>query len=417
MRPDYRKRGVATLTLRAALNHPRGPRLRRRRRRVARASAMGAPLYEKMGFELSAWSASGSSPRTKIDRARTRARTRTARTRTRTAFARGRPKLWPRRWTPRRSRRGGGTSWRPGAPRVPSCPRVAPGWDSRRRTREARASSSAPRRRRATRFRDGFRDDEADAFSRGSSSARNARRRVALGRAHRRGRVRPGTARGSAAERDERRDGDGAYARSRRAAEALRRAGFEPREATTRMRRSGGGAGGGGRGRRGGADPGEGGAAVDRRELRPRVSARATKTRSTVREGGSFSTHILRTFCRGFKNLDPSGVVNGSVRICRSYSMPGHPRLGVRIVVDAACFARVDPRGDRVRSRVRSRIAPGGSRRRSRSTRGPRRSIGATARPGRARPRVVAPSSIFPSPFFLGIADQSRASRDAHNHS
>ena len=81
--------------------------------------------------------------------------------------------------------------------------------------------------------------------------------------------------------------------------------------------------------------------------------------------------------------------------------MPGHPRLGVRIVVDAACFARVDPardaafdrgsgRGSRpgVPAGVRDRLAARGDR---------------SARP-RARwvaraPRVVAPSSIFPSPF------------------
>jgi hypothetical protein len=120
----------------------------------------------------------------------------------------------------------------------------------------------------------------------------------------------------------------------------------------------------------------------------------------------------------GFKNLDPSGVVNGSVRICRSYSMPGHPRLGVRIVVDAACFARVDPardaafdrgsgRGSRpgVPAGVRDRLAARGDR---------------SARP--RAPGSRAPSrrrSIFDFPlaFFLGIADQSRASRDAHNHS
>ena len=80
--------------------------------------------------------------------------------------------------------------------------------------------------------------------------------------------------------------------------------------------------------------------------------------------------------------------------------MPGHPRLGVRIVVDAACFARVDPARDAAFDR--------GSGRGSRPGFPPAFAIDSRpaaidrrdrARLGRARPRVVAPSSIFPSPF------------------
>ena len=51
VRPDYRKRGVATLTLRAALNHLEALDSGGGAVAWLEASAMGAPLYEKMGFE------------------------------------------------------------------------------------------------------------------------------------------------------------------------------------------------------------------------------------------------------------------------------------------------------------------------------------------------------------------------------
>ena len=51
VRPDYRKRGVATLTLRAALNHLETLDSGGGAVAWLEASAMGAPLYEKMGFE------------------------------------------------------------------------------------------------------------------------------------------------------------------------------------------------------------------------------------------------------------------------------------------------------------------------------------------------------------------------------
>ena len=219
---------------------------------------MGAPLYEKMGFSVGLvreWIFSKDE-----DRSLDPGSNQTARTRTRTAFARGRPKLWPR--DGRRGARGAAAELPGGsAPRVPSCP-VSPRVD-----RDGARARRAPILGSAAAASDGFCDDEADAFFARfvERVARHVSRSDALTGAvatsRNRSRFRGGGRRPTAT---------GVRA-TRRAAEALRRAGL------TGERRRRGCGGGWGAGRRAGpagrCRPREGGAAVDRRELRPRVKA------------------------------------------------------------------------------------------------------------------------------------------------